>query len=1022
MAEGDLTLEQAIEKVGPPPADIAAGQPKPLLPLSTAEVAALGTSGTQRNVPPIIGDTRRTQQALGEQPGVPFHEEGLPTWTDLMAKSRETDEAKLRYLAKKFGTENVRLNEFREPVVRIVNPETGKPEDYPMNPRKLTLNSLTGLMRFAPDTAGAILGEALAPELAGHAVVNTFSKALSAALGMEVGGAAREIGAEAVSEPLSEMAVKKPILEHLAKVPTDTLLNLGLAGMVKGGQAIKGLGVPKFLGGGGINIPNPIAGTPLVQPARPEFTKEVAAAAERNLARSGIEPELRPSERLGIPVVAMMEKYLERKPAGAAPMIAAGEKREAASKEFQNWMVDPTTLGTDEEVGRGALSAIKRTVEPLQKDVELAKFAKETVEKNLPAVEKTQREFATEAAQKALTTRQQAAILPKMYTKDIPTKGVDLAPTGDVLRTKAIAERDAFKTRANELYDKFYENPLAKQPVIEGRTLKRDVDALIKDLPKVEKTVEEPTGILGPSGKPLTAETTKTVPIQTPIRPRLEELSTKLAGGKVSINDLKQIRTDLNDAIAIGEAIPGVKEGRLKATASAVSNAITDGLKQIGDPNLSKAWKDATGFYKANVDKFTQKNVAQLFKEAEQTSSVGNSDFVKSAIANQDRYTALRSFYGSSSSEMTAFRDTARQHVLQKAVTPDGMIDGNNLVRHLEGMRDNNPQLFKDLYAGKGDALIAASDQLGQWQRNVPIEEVEKLLVGTKAANQAYLQGQIVALQNAQARLDKEFQNEVVKKFIKGDAPLSELRPDKFVSTLADAKLSDVREIMDRITREDPEMAEKVARKAVQDLLSRSRRVPTPVDTMAKLNEQPGDLISGIGISNALGKGDQLEKYKAILGKLYEPLNDYAKTELAGEERERIASGVGILAPGSAMSALVKLLKPWESAHPGKGIVREMGGLAADKVFSIFMASDFIRNWMASPYALADASGAIKVAMASQPFMKGMIEEFKDADTLAKTLSILKIASGTASRDKASGQEATLTEEEARRRVPMPTQ
>lgn len=959
-----------------PPAPIATN----IIPLTTAAV-------TERNAPPVIGDTRRRQQALGEQPGVPFHEEGLPTWTDLMAKTRSTEDEKLRYLAAKFGAENVRLNSFKEPVVRIVNPDTGKPEDYPMNPHQLTLNSLTGLAKTAPEIAGALLGEALAPEIVGHKIITTLLKAATAATGMEAGGAAGQIGAETGSaianQSTSNLDVSKPIAEHLANVPWDFIANLGLVGLVKGAQAAKGIGFPKALGGSGINIPNPVAGTPLVAPARPEFTAEGVAAAQRLQALTGINPELRPSETTGIPVMAMLEQYMERKPAGAQPMIAAGEKREAASKAIQNWMVDPSTLPTDEAVGKGALDALKQSVEPYQKDVELAKFAKEAVESRLPAMNEADRAAAAKIAQQQLEKGQQSLILSKMRVADIPEKGVDLAPTGEALRSKAIAARDEFKAKVNALYDKFYNNPLAKAPIVSGDTLKSSIDALRSDLPKVVRGSE-------------------TIPIDTPIRSRLDELSAKLENGKVSINDLKQIRTDLNDAIKTGEAIPGVKEGRLKATEAAVTGAITKGLAEIGDADLSAAWKNATTFYRDNVDKYTSKTLAPLFKEADQSASVGNAEFTKRIVTNPDAYTGLREFYGLRSPEMGVLRETVKNKALSDSLTPGGMVDGNVLVRQLKGLKDSNPQLFKDVFADKGNDLIAASDQLGEWQTKVPVEAVDKLLTasGKPAANTAYLQGKIVALQTAQKRLNQEYQNQVIAKFIKGDAPLSELQPDKFVSSLPQAKLSDVKDIMARIESEAPDVAEQLRRKSVQNLLSEARRVATPTDTMAKLKGEPGDLISGIGLSNALGKGDQLEKYKVLLGDLYEPLTDYAKVELLGEERSRIARGVGMLAPGSAMNALVKALTPWESGSKGPGMVKELSGLARDKVFSIAMSSDAIRNWLASPYALKDASGAIKLALVSEPFLKGMKEEFQNADTLAKTLSILKVAFGTASQQK----------------------
>lgn len=991
MPEGDLTPEQAAQLVGSPP-----NPAQPLLPMSAAQVAAMGTSGSAVNVPPEIGDTRRRQQALGEQPGVPFHEEGLPTWTDLMAKSRENKDAQIRYLARKFGTENVRLNEFQEPVVRITNPDTGKPEDYPLNPHQLTVRNLTSLARFAPDVAGAIVAVGL-----GGAGRGTFMKSLLGALGAETGGATREIGVEAATMPLSSVEIARPIKEHLENIPADVILDLGLAGLVKGGQVAKGL-----LTRG--SIPNPIAGTPLTMPARPEFTREGTEAAARLQAASGINPALRPSESTGIPLMAMLEMYMERKPAGASPLIAAGARREEASKAIQNWLVDPSTLMSDEEVGRRALGAIKKTVEPHVQAVEAAKAALEQETKDTANL--------TAQAQKALVQGQQAKIVSGMRVSQIPDQGVDLKPAGDLLRTGAVQRRDAFKSQANALYDAFYANPKANERVISGDTLKAEIDSLRNSLPAVEKTVQQPSKLLDPSGNPVMIPVAKEVPISTPIRPRLDELSAKLAGGKVSINDLKQVRTDLDDAIKIGEAIPGVKEGRLKRTYKAVTDAINQGLQEIGDPQLSQAWKDATTFYRQNVDKYTEKNVARLFKEAEQTASVGDAEFTKKAITSPDTYAALRTFYGVRSPEMGVFRETVKNKVLSDSLGVGGLVDGQNLVRQLKGLKDSNPGLFKDVFAGKGNDFLRAAEQLGSWQQKIPIEEINKLLSPGGQAGAPSVK--LIALQAAQKRLDQEYQNEIVSKFLRGNLPASELQPDKFVASLPQAKLSDVKDVMARLTQEDPAVAEQIRRKSVQNLLSESRRTATPVDTMAKLKGEPGDLISGVGVANALGKGDQLEKYKALLGPLYDHLNDYARMELLGEERRRVAGGVGLLAPGSAMNMFVKALTPWEGAgNKAEGVIKELSGLARDKIVSVALSSDRLRNWLVSPYALKDASKAIQTMIVSEPFIKGMMEEFKDTGALGQAMSILKVGFGTASETPTQRQ-GDLSPEEAQRLVP----
>ena len=85
-----------------------------------------------------------------------------------------------------------------------------------------------------------------------------------------------------------------------------------------------------------------------------------------------------------------------------------------------------------------------------------------------------------------------------------------------------------------------------------------------------------------------------------------------------------------------------------------------------------------------------------------------------------------------------------------------------------------------------------------------------------------------------------------------------------------------------------------------------------------------------------------------------------------------------MLAPGSAMNQFVKALTPWEGRDKGKGLVMELSGLARDKVVSVALSSEKLRRWLVSPYALKDASGAIKMMIMSQPFIEGMIDEFSE--------------------------------------------
>lgn len=84
-------------------------------------------------------------ESLGKLPGVPL-QEGVDTWTYLQYKARKNVEDQVRFLGKKFGEENVRINEMGKPVVRMVNPETGKPEDHTVDPWEMNMQSVAAFM------------------------------------------------------------------------------------------------------------------------------------------------------------------------------------------------------------------------------------------------------------------------------------------------------------------------------------------------------------------------------------------------------------------------------------------------------------------------------------------------------------------------------------------------------------------------------------------------------------------------------------------------------------------------------------------------------------------------------------------------------------------------------------------------------------------------------------------------------------------------------------------------------------
>lgn len=1005
MAEGDLTPAQAEALVGPRPT--VSGVNGMLSPMAERELAqGAATVPTEPNLHllPSEPDIHLERlQKMGAEPGVPFHEEGLDWWTTLRARMREDKAAQMSYLMRRFGNENVRLNEYDEPVIRIPNAETGKLEDYPLNPRELTVKSFTNLLRFAPDVAMAYLTSEMGGNTAWMKrvgpLIRTGGRSLFAATGAEAGGFMRDLAAqelfsgEGLANPF-DVEVKRPFLEHLANVPVDMAMDLGLAGLWKGGQAVINLGLPKWAGGQGMKLPNPIAGTPLVKPARPWFTEEVKKAAQDIENETGIHIPLRQSQRTGIPFVAMMERYFQRLPAGASPQIAAEEGLDQAVKDVQNYMINPATLPGAEQIGRSASAALKKSVEPYEEAVAITKGTVDAEKEAMESAARNRMQAAQQLARQKLTAQEQGKILQDFQVTDLPTEGAPLSEMGEYAKTSTIHQQAADKVKHQDLYNQLFANQKATEPIIEGAPLKAGIDDFLSALPKVQKTEMQASKLLDPSGNPVQIPVAKDVPISTPVRGRLEELSSKLDEGKVSLRDLKEIRTDIGDAITYGQAVTGTKDGRLTHLYGIVSKAIEGGLQDINDSAMTQLWKDATAAYKQYATKYEHKAIAPLFRESFQ-SGPGNKEFALKAINNQDLYDALKQFWGPQHAVVGALQKTARLRVLEEGLGPNGMIDGNSLANRLMRLREDNKTLFKDAFGGNGQRIIESADRLGAFQRNVPIEEVERLLTGP-AKSQTGMDLAMIQLQYAQRKLSQQYQNQVVNRFARGDLKPEQLQPEKFVSYLRDANLTSVKDTMTRLQSESPEVAEQVRRKTIQQIFTDARREAKSTDVMAHRMGKEGQILSGSGIDQVLGDKEQTEKYLSILGPQRLKLIDaVAKVQLGRQNVLEEAAGVGMLAPGSAANAIRKALTPWEGHEKGKGMLMEGAGLLRDKAFSVIIASDAIQKWLSSPYALRDQGNAIKTLMVSQPFIRGLLAEMGDAVPAAKAFSLLKAGYGT---------------------------
>lgn len=634
---------------------------------------------------------------------------------------------------------------------------------------------------------------------------------------------------------------------------------------------------------------------------------------------------------------------------------------------------------------------MQSNVDPLEADVGLAKFALEAQRRGDTRLIESMRAQGEAATQ--------AKIINDFQVGDIPRGGAPMTETGDLLRTRVLNMRDAEDEALGNRYEAFFSHPETMQPVIKPEGLKQAIDTTLAELPGVTKTVEKPTGVLNARGEMETRSVTEKVPIATPVRPRLEELSAKLANGRVAINDLKQIRTDVGNAIKEGKALTGTEDRRLKYLYKNLSESIESGLDEIGNPTLKAEWENLTGDYKKFADKFSERTLAPLFKEADQP-GIGNTDFAKSIIGSADKYNALKSFLGDNASELQAFHKTVRGNILEKSLA-DGSssaLDGPTLIKQLEKLQTDNPALFKDAFGNNGRQFVKAARVLSSFQHNLPAEETEALLNPANRATPNALSN----LQQAEKRLKDEFTNGALADWLQGKRV--DINMDQLVRFLPNYKLSDVQDIMRRLSS-DPELLEQWRRKTFQAILQEARRSPTPIDVLKMYQSQgkSADIVSGSAINKALGTGDQYEKYKTILGSdAFEMLQDIGKRELLREEKRRVGGGAGMLAKGDVATGFLNALTPGAG---GKGsVLKDLNIWARDKVASVVLASPKLNSLLLAPHTLEQMPTVIGAIISSEPFIRGLLQEIKNPGTAYKTLATLKVAFGTPGQQPQAGQ------------------
>jgi hypothetical protein len=907
----DLTIDEVMDyvskKAGPQPDSTITTVTTPSLvsldvkPSITSSVTqqALQDSQSQLNavttaslprpeVPQDVIDFRN-----GKRQGVPLDETTGASFASRLAEQFTLNQGQTAWALKKLNPNvtDVRFNSYGEPILSVKDPTTGAQKDILANPKGLDAGDFTYLLANAPLLFGggvAAQGVKFAPPVIGEGlsaasklarwflgskdIVPMAARTAIAAEGLQAG---RDVAQQALMGAQGDLP-PEGAPGHLS--PGETIADI----VTKRGENV----LPDVVFGAALGV-----GGKLLSKVASPFGEGVTAplqvnakAAETLLksaaAKAGTPwvQEITPGEATGAAPLMRLEAVKAQLPGSAGVFHNFTTAKIVNDATVKNIMLgaEPSAVPPADLVGQGALEAIGAKLRPLD------------------TVMDRETQNVLDAANTAIKTdaAKAAGVLPE---------NVSVSAVGKQLMDGAQARYDQFKAASTALYNRVKQSPLVagQGRNIDATPLAKDAQAILDSIPAVEKQVETPTALLDQFGNPGTIAETKIQPLNSFVEndaiKRLRDLA-NAEGGKVSLKDLMEARTDIGDSLSRGSVLGGVPERRLSDIYGALTERIKTGLNELDSSGgLLQDWTLANKHHADQIAKFKDTEILPIFKSAEKAGAQSPYDVVNKALNDPGKWDAYRDFFGANSEEFKAMKGAYANKLM-------GRVIGSNTI-NLQGFSDrldtaynSTPNILLDTF---GDKLIALK-KMGQigggaLKGNVNADELNQLITGGISPTQQAVQ----RLEAAQIARDALNRSSYFSKIAKGD--YSE-HPSQFVDNFIfskQAEPSDVRHVV-ALLADKPELVRQMQQRALLKIFSEATTSPQAGEEylyakgLSKfLTDQPGDMVAS--------------RLEALLGSetmtLLKAVHDI---RLPGDVKSEVYKGAGSWGATSQLTSIEK--------------------------------------------------------------------------------------------------------------------
>lgn len=809
--------------------------------------------------------------------------EGLNVSDMLGTEFRDDPQQKAKYLEGIYGGGNVRFADDGTLLIKVVGNDN-TPKEVPLSPPGIQLSDVPRGLAYIPETIGALttmkgarklpfIGKLGAKEEAGFVsrAAGFGREVLAEAVGQEAGGALKDIAVGEID--VSPMSAREVLEGRAKRIPMDVAVGTGLG--LTGKALSRGI--------------TPFPGT------KGQVEQDVLDARKFFQEEYGIDFPLTAGEKTGNKLLQRTEATMSRLPGGiGAATDLRAQKTEAVRRIINRVQGLPEDLSaaemaafpTEEQVGNRAIAAIRSKVEPLQRAAEIAKS-----------------DVAKAAHQQILNELESAT-----------TAGRQLYPekVGQSIRARAIDLRSQFQDQSKVLYDEAYSLPGGTDRILSTPSLVGKAETVIKSLPPKDQITEVASPIRGPRGEVITHKATGEAVnkefVPSGVLSKLKSLS-ELGEQKFSLRDLVQMRTDVANEIAQGEAIPGVQTHYLGKIRDMLTSSIEEAVNAAPNGNLKTAWQKANAFYRENVGKFHEGPVARLFKDIESPGFIRDEDIIRNIGSTE--YGVFKKFLGADSPEFNQMKGAILDELLKGSTDLSGaIVNGKAFAKDLTNFYKEKRAIAEDMFGKKalgrepligGTALSVLSNLIddagsaidpvklrGLLRSGTPLgKAVETLVKEQEVLNKAYRSKIVKDI--AERKLGESFDaTEFVNRFYKQASP-EELK--SVISQLADHPLT-LQDLRQKIT---------------EKVLFEAQRAAKDTDPSRTGLGDPFRPPGSSSLEKVMGDATQRERMQIALGDtLFNDLVQMGKLLRGGEVSEQAFASAGGFATTTATANLVQ--------------------------------------------------------------------------------------------------------------------